>query len=216
MYRRIFTQSITAALVGGIAFAVSGCASKTTREGRSPAYLIVNSLQGASGADPEKLGSPLASDVITNVKDPNDQSRIVATVFSDVAEADMALALRDIGQPGSPTEPTTNNAITLNRYHVEYRRSDGRNTPGVDVPYAFDGAITATISGVSSTKFGFEVVRIQAKEEAPLRAMRGNGGAQVISTLADVTFYGRDQVGNEVIATATLQINFADWGDPSN
>ena len=49
---------------------------------------------------------------------------------------------------------------------MRYIRADGRNTPGVDVPYGFDGALTATVSG--STTVGFELVRHIAKEEAPL------------------------------------------------
>ena len=50
--------------------------------------------------------------------------------------------MRDVTNPNGPT---SNNAITVNRYRVTYRRSDGRNTPGVDVPYAFDGAVTFTV-----------------------------------------------------------------------
>ena len=37
---------------------------------------------------------------------------------------------------------TAINAVTLTRYHVDYRRTDGRNTPGVDVPYSFDGGLS--------------------------------------------------------------------------
>ena len=70
-----------------------------------------------------------------------------------------------------------------------------RNTQGVDVPWSFDGAVTGTLSEESTT-VGFVLVRVQAKDEAPLRALRFNGGAQVISTIAEVTFYGRDQAGN--------------------
>jgi hypothetical protein len=202
MYRRIFSHSITAALIAGIAFMASGCASKTTREGRSPAYLIVNSIEGAPGSDPDTFRTPLSSDVLTN-----------NSVINDLGRAEIVLALRDIGQPGSPTTPTSNNAVTLSRYHVEYTRSDGRNTPGVDVPYGFDGAVTVTIASDQAVDVPFEAVRVQAKEEAPLRALRGLGGAVAISTLANVTFFGRDQVGNEVVATGTLQVNFADWAD---
>ena len=32
------------------------------------------------------------------------------------------------------TQPSLNNEVTINRYRVVYRRSDGRNAPGVDVP----------------------------------------------------------------------------------
>ncbi len=203
MYRRMHSQLVAAALIGGVAFTASGCASKTTREGRSPAYVIVNSVEGASGAEPDDFGVPLKSDVETK-----------GSVFNDLGQAEMLLALRDIGQPGSPTEPTSNNAVTFTRYHVEFKRADGRNTPGVDVPYPFDGAVTATVAGESAITVPFEVVRVQAKLEPPLRAMAGGGNAVAISTLAEVTFFGRDQVGNEVIARGTLQVNFADWADP--
>jgi len=36
----------------------------------------------------------------------------------------------------------------------------------------------------------------------------------MISTIAEVTFYGRDQAGNEVTANASLSVNFADFADP--
>jgi hypothetical protein len=59
----------------------------------------------------------------------------------------------------------------------------------------------------------FVLVRVQAKLEAPLAALSGLGGATVISTLAEVTFYGRDQTGREVAVTGTISVNFADWAD---
>jgi len=40
------------------------------------------------------------------------------------------------------------------------------------------------------------------------------GGALIISTIAEVTFYGHDQVGNQVSVTGTISVNFADWADP--
>jgi hypothetical protein len=62
---------------------------------------------------------------------------------------------------------------------------------------------------------GFQIVRLQAKLEPPLLALRSPGGSsQVISTLADVTFFGRDQTGSAVTARGSLTIHFADWGDP--
>jgi len=62
--------------------------------------------------------------------------------------------------------------VTITRYHVEYVRTDGRNTPGVDVPYAFDGATTGTIPINGNITLGFELVRSISKEEAPLVALR--------------------------------------------
>ena len=57
-------------------------------------------------------------------------------------------------------------------------------------------------------------MRAQAKLEAPLKALRTGGGDILISTIAEITFYGRDQNGNDVSVTGMMSINFADWGDP--
>ena len=126
----------------------------------------------------------------------------------------MHLALKDLGAPGGPAGPSQTNAVTLTRYRVDYRRADGRNVPGVDVPYGFDGAVTTTVTE-SPTTVGFTIVRGQAKSETPLKALAGGGGAKFISTIADVTFYGRDQAGNDVAVSGSISINFADWADPA-
>jgi hypothetical protein len=73
-------------------------------------------------------------------------------------------------------------------------RSDGHSVEGVDVPYAFDGGLTGTVS--DDTTVGFTLVRNQAKMEAPLAALATN--PIVLSTIARVTFYGHDQTGREV------------------
>jgi hypothetical protein len=126
----------------------------------------------------------------------------------------MRLAMRDVT---NPNDPTSNNAITFRRYRVVYKRSDGRNTPGVDVPYAFDGGVTFTVAPGGEVQAPFELVRVQAKQEAPLLQLVGGGSPAIsISTLADVTFYGEDQTGREVTATGTISVNFANWGDPQN
>ena len=135
----------------------------------------------------------------------------VATVDSDLAVVTFRAILKDPNPPALPATPSGLNVITLSQYHVEFMRSDGRQTPGVDVPYAFDGAITATIGPSDTTPETFELVRSQAKLEAPLRALVNLGGLVEISTIAKVTFYGKDQTGNDVQATATIGVNFADF-----
>ena len=132
------------------------------------------------------------------------------TVYEDTGQVKLRMALKDVTISG----PTSANGITVTRYHVDFKRSDGRNTQGVDVPYAFDGAATGTI-GADGGLIAFVLVRAQAKLEAPLKALRGGGGAIVISTIAEITFYGQDQNGNTVSVTGSISVNFADWGDPS-
>jgi hypothetical protein len=79
------------------------------------------------------------------------------------------------------------------------------------VPYSFDAAATITVPSNGAATVGFEIVRHVAKEESPLIQLRTS--ATIINTITEVTFYGRDQVGNEVSATATIQINFGNFGD---
>jgi hypothetical protein len=184
----------------GLALAGAGC-SDEVREGRSPSYLIIDKIEATQGTNTTLTGQ-LSSDVLTK-----------GTVFEDRGFATMSLGLKNVGPEGTTPTPTQNNAITVTRYHVDYRRADGRNTPGVDVPYGFDGATTGTISESDAT-LTFVLVRVQAKLESPLVNLAGLGGAQAITTLADVTFYGKDQAGNDVKVTGSINVTFADFSDP--
>lgn len=181
---------------------LSASCGDLTRQGTGSSYLIITSLQAAPGSEPGRLGSTLNSDVITVVND-------VPTVFNDIGQVTLSLAMKD---PTSTNGPSSANFITVNRYHVRFLRADGRNTPGVDVPYAFDGAFTGTVSGSALTS-GFELVRHVAKGEAPLAALARNG--VIISTIAEITFYGRDQTGGEVSVTGQMLVSFGNFGDPS-
>jgi hypothetical protein len=189
-----------AALLLAASALVTGACGEVARTGRSPAYLQVVRLEAASGAQPDLFGSTLFSDVLTLVRD--DKDNLVPTIFADLGRVEFRVSLKDPGPSAAPTTPSTLNAVTLSQYRVVFKRSDGRNTQGVDVPYA------GTASGT------FAVVRHQAKQEPPLRNMANNGGAQLISTVAELTFYGKDQAGNDVVATATMSVNFGDFGDP--
>jgi hypothetical protein len=189
-------------------FMLASCGSQVL-VGESPSYLIVESLTAASGAEPDEFGTVLHSDVLTLVEVDGQRQ---PTIFSDPAVVAVRLALKDAGVPSAPTPPTTNNFVTVNRYRVVFTRTDGRNTPGVDVPHPFDGTVTFTV-GTSGVEAGFLLVRHQAKEEAPLLALI-SGGAGLITTNADVTFIGHDQTGREVTVTARMTVIFGNFGDP--
>ena len=201
------------ALIAALAGA-AGCGDQNTN-GRSPSYLIIESLQAAPGARPSEMGGTLQSDVITVVRaDIGGEQVYTPTIFEDVGQVSLRLGLKEVGSGGTVTTPTAANTVTVTRYRVEFKRSDGRNTPGVDVPYGFDGAATGSVGGDGGS-LSFVIVRAQAKVEAPLKALRNSGGALVISTIAEITFYGQDQNGNEVSVTGLISVNFADWGDPT-
>lgn len=195
-----------------IAGAAASCGN-VSRTGRSPAYLVVVSMQAAQGNKPTTLGGILTSDVITNVTSPAPCSTATPcpTVFNDIGQAVLSLSLKDAGSATVPSTPTPNNAITVDRIHIEYVRADGRNTPGVDVPWPWDAGVTVTVPTSGTATFTFELVRHAAKEEAPLVLLKTS--ATIITTLARVTFYGHDQAGNEVNVTGTIQVDFGNFGD---
>jgi hypothetical protein len=192
----------------------SSCGSELLRTGRAPVMLIIETLAAASGSEPGQFRTPLLSDVATIVED-------VSTTFNDLGRAQIRVELKDQSQdvvrdplnPVTAPSPTVMNAVTITRYRVNYRRADGRNTPGVDVPFGFDGAATITIPPGDSADVVFDLVRHSSKSEPPLRQLTGGGGVRFINTVAEVTFFGRDQNGNEVMVTGMVDVIFGDFAD---
>ena len=188
-----------AALVAA-ATVLPGCTSQQL-QGAGSSYLIVDALNASRG-DADDFAGQLESDVIGPTG-----------VVSDVAKIDLRLGMKDPGTTTNPSTPTSANFITVTRYHVKYVRSDGRNTQGVDVPYEFDGGATVTVrDGASISTLVITLVRASAKLEAPLLALRTQGGQVVLTTIAEVTLYGTDQAGREVSVQGKIAVTFADFG----
>jgi hypothetical protein len=205
-------RALRAFAAAAVLTAVTSCGD-VVRDGRSPAFVVIDSMGGARGNTPGSFAGILQSDVLTLITSGGScsQTSPCPTIFNDVGQASFRLVLKDIGSPASPNAPTTNNEVTLTRYHVSYRRADGLNTQGVDVPYGFDGAATVTVPQSGSVTMTFELVRNVAKAEAPLAQLVTN--RSVITTIADVTFFGRDRVGNDVNVTGSIQVDFGNFGD---
>ena len=104
--------------------------------------------------------------------------------------------------------------MTLNRYRIVYIRADGRNTPGVDVPFPVDGAVTATHQRDARRSWRSRSCVTRQKLEQPLRSLANFGGRLFISTIAEITFYGADLAGNDVQAKGTISVSFGDYADP--
>jgi hypothetical protein len=207
-------RSVTGGIAALAVLMASMSCGDVARLGRAPVMLVIDALEAAPGTDPATLGAFLLSDVQTMVEQTIDGRPVrVPTTFNDVGRATLHLVMKDQGRTGMGAAPTELNSVTLHRYHIAYRRADGRNRPGVDVPYPIDGGVSATVGG-GPTGIGFEMVRHQAKLEQPLRSLADFGGRLFISTIAEVTFYGRDLVGNDVQATGTISVSFGDYADP--
>lgn len=196
------------ALAAAVAAGTS-CGS-AIRQGRSPVYLVVQSITALPGGLPGTVVTPgvLHSDVANVTTTPC--STTAPCALGDEGTVILTTALKDIGTPTSPTIETANNAVTITQYHVDYVRTDGRNTQGVDVPYSFDGATAGTIPAGGSQTFGFDLVRAVAKEEAPLIQLTGS--SSVLTMIANITFYGHDQAGNDLNVTGSMTIEFGNFG----
>jgi hypothetical protein len=200
---RIIRPFIVAAALGA-----SISCGDVVRGDRSAVILVINSLQGAPGNKPSSFGTPLESDVVTNLQSPPPCSATspCPTIFNDLGQAVLSIVPKD-----ASLTPSSNNQVTITRYHIDYMRTDGRNTQGVDVPYSVDGGVTATVPPTGTANVAFELVQNVAKEQAPLVQLIAS--REFISTIAKVTFYGRDQVGNDVSITGQIQINFGNFAD---
>jgi hypothetical protein len=188
------------AAIACIAAMTAACGDLVTQD-RSSVILVIDALEAASGAEesPEFTGT-LQSDVVTVVDDNT-------TVFSDSGRVTMRVIAKDIAQALTGT-----NAVTINRYQVAFRRSDGRTTAGVDVPFPFSSAVTFTVAPGETVSASFELIRHVSKFEAPLLGLRNSFA--IMSTIADVTFFGRDQAGREVSASGSIGIQFGNFADP--
>ena len=197
MNTRTSFRNLAGLIIGAVcALATAACGGELLRTGRAPVYLVVTDV--TAGMDGQELASFLLSDVITGGSAVNDNVRV-------------GLRL----EPKNPTATTTAiNSVTLTRYDVVFRRTDGRNRPGTDVPYGFSGALSSTLAVGGEGGVTFVLVRHQSKREPPLANIEGGGGLRLLSTIADITIYGRDQNGNDVMVKASIDVHFGDFADP--
>jgi hypothetical protein len=173
------------------ALAASGCVPDWAKQGESPNILLMTAING---------GTPITSDVrISN-----------GTVCPDFA------TLRVENHQKNPlnTDASFRGDIVLERYDVRYIRSDGLSTEGVDVPFRITGNVAQEIQAANSATLNLEIVRRQAKLEAPLKNLIALGGGQVVTMFAEVTVHARSTVQQTTnAATARVQIDFADFVD---
>ena len=153
------------------------------------------------------------------------------TVVSDVSAigtdtVSVVLAVRP-KNPLNTNVPQVAEAVFVEQYRVSFSRTDGRNVEGVDVPYSFSGALATVVDiGIGSdanVTITIPLVRLQAKQESPLRNLRSlvsptvagqqqTGGVLVprVTMIAEISIFGRTVAGEAVSDTRRFTVDFVD------
>jgi hypothetical protein len=135
----------------------------------------------------------------------------LSTVTDDVAKATLAASTLAPNPIGGTSQY---NDIQLDKIVISYTRSDGRNTPGVDVPYNFEQGLSQVVHIGEQVTVTFIIVRASAKQEPPLiNLLAQTSRGEVLYTTARLDFYGHDLAGKTVTATGYLPVEFSDFAN---
>ncbi len=181
------------------AFLILSSCNPVEDDSRSASLLIIESIQGKDSQG----GSAdfLQSDVLLDD----------GSVRADSVNTTLRATTVDPA-PLLGTSPYNN--ITVTRYLVSFTRTDGRNTPGQDVPYPFEGSLNAVVNmGGAATRVSLLLVREVAKLEPPLIQLADVGAEVVLACTAKIELYGHDLTNRSVKATGYLTVYFANFAD---
>jgi len=173
-----------AGIVAGLAMVA--CSADYVEQGQATVLLLVQSINS---------GSPILSDVRGGESG--------STIINCVTPVGLTVTVKNPNNPGNPNE-----TVVLQRYDVSYVRSDGRAVEGVDVPYRFSEAMTASLEPGASLTVSIDIVRHQAKLDPPLANITGT---DIVEMTANVTFYGETVSRQTVAASGAASIRFADY-----
>ncbi|MBN2346074.1 MAG: hypothetical protein JXO51_06755 [Candidatus Aminicenantes bacterium] len=147
------------------------------------------------------------------------------TVFSDVSFQSSIINDNGVAAVSTltynPLEDSTEHDITfymniiVDQIDVEFMRTDGRNTEGVDVPYRFTQPMNILVPVDETVEIPFVLIRHVAKLETPLLELRGVPSRDfVLQLVAKVTLHGKDLGGHRVAPVSGYMsvwcANFAD------
>ena len=157
-----------------VALAMAGC-NGVENDSTSGTMLQIVSLTDKDG------NLPVFSDVSTNI---NDIGMSVVKALSLDPMLDTVTPYMD---------------VLIDQIDVEFRRTDGRNVEGVDVPYRFTQPMSFLVTINGSAEIPFMLIRHVAKLEAPLLALRETQNqGKVLQLVAIITIHGKDQGGHRV------------------
>jgi hypothetical protein len=169
---------------------------------KSSSLLVVENVLGVDAQG--MVANFLQSDVVMADTSGN------ATVVSDSASVTFRARTLD---PAPLMGTSQYNDIIVKRYTVSFTRTDGKNVPGVDVPYPFEGSLSTVVKVNATATASIVLVREVAKLEPPLIRLADGGAEVVLTCTATIDFYGQDLLNNTVKATGYLTVYFANYVD---
>jgi len=200
-------------LLIGVALFTYAC-TQVEDNTRSGSLLTIDTVNGVPGGPGETAGSPLLSDTCdsTLVQNPS-QDPDFCIVFNDDATINFSNQFLQIGTGSGVGSPGFLNDIIVNRYRVDYFRSNNRNTPGIDVPFGIDGTMNVRVPVNGAASGSIVIVRHVAKREPPLAELDSGPTESVITAQAQIKTFGADISGHSVSATGFLEIHFSNFGE---
>ncbi|MCX6556311.1 MAG: hypothetical protein NTW95_02605 [Candidatus Aminicenantes bacterium] len=166
-----------------VALVMAAC-NAVENDSTSGSMLEIVSLTGKD-LEGKEGSTTVFSDVIFN-----------GSIINDNGSAEVKAAPLDPFLPD--TEITSYMSVMVDQIDVEFRRTDGRNIEGVDVPYHFTQPVSMLVSLAASVKIPFVLIRHVAKLEAPLLALRDQSQEFFLELVAVVTIHGKDLGGHRV------------------
>jgi len=194
---------IEVALLAFVALGALACNSIENNT-QSASLLTVVTLTGLDLSN--KDANYTQSDVLHT-----DSTTGVSTITDDVAKATLSASTLAPSPIGGTSQY---NDIQLDKIVISFTRADGRNTPGVDVPYTFEQGLSQVIHIGEQITISFIIVRASAKQEPPLVGLLADTSrGEVLYTTARIDFYAHDLAGKTVTATGYLPVEFANFAN---
>lgn len=197
--------ALFAAVTGVVGLSSGGCVPEWAQQNSSPYILEISNISPLHVFSDVQVGAGTIA---------NDDVQVSINAFRKNNNTDLN------------TSPVQH--MYLERYEVRYFRTDGRNQEGIDVPYRITGPLgnvrfhTITQSELEIT-LPITIVRHQAKLEPPLRNLRfvagtdtgteQDGGAVVMTTIAEITVHARTVQGDALVAKGNVQVSFSNFAD---
>jgi DNA/RNA endonuclease YhcR with UshA esterase domain len=182
MFRGKWTAGMGAVAIV-LALGLAGCTPSYVTDSSAPVVLSIQEING---------GSAVLSDVNSD-----------GTIINCDVEVGVQVTTKNPMDPGTAVED-----VTISRYEIHYRRSDGRGQEGIDVPYAVSSNMAFQVPVNGEGTFSIRLVRHAAKILPPLSNI---SGLEIVTMIADVTLYGETIARQGVSATGSVQIDFADY-----